>query len=221
MSYQYLLFDLDGTLTDSGLGIMNSAAYALEQMGYDVGDRELLRRFVGPPLNDTFHNCYGVPLDRISEAIRQYRVCYNEMGGIFENEPYPNIHQCLADLKAAGKTLLVATSKPLPMAQRVLDHFNLTQYFDFVFGGTMDESGGGCVKSVVVGHAVDACGADAKGQILMIGDREHDIHGAHLNGLPCMGVLWGYGSRAEFLQAGADYIVENYDQLKSIVGLPC
>ncbi|MCD7820743.1 MAG: HAD hydrolase-like protein [Clostridiales bacterium] len=217
MSYTCLLFDLDGTLTDSGPGIMHSAAYALEQMGYPVGDPALLRRFVGPPLNETFHTCYGVPLEELPEAIRQYRVRYNELGGIFENRVYPGMEDCLGALRAAGKTLLVATSKPLPMAQRVLDHFGLTQYFDYVFGGNMDESGGGCYKPRIVGQAVTACGEVPLSEILMVGDREHDVFGAHENGIACAGVLWGYGSRAEFAAAGAEYIVEDYEELKKIV----
>lgn len=213
--YDYLLFDLDGTLTDSGPGIFNAAAYALEKMGIPVGDPSQLRRMVGPPLNQAFHDYYGVPYTKTKEAITIYRVYYNEMGGIFENEPYPGIHEFLAELKAAGKTLLTATSKPLPMTMRVLDHFDLTKYFDHICAGTMDE--GGCIKSVIVGQAVEACGAEAKGKILMIGDREHDVVGAHENGLPCAGVLWGYGSREEFEKIGAEYIVENYEELKAII----
>lgn len=214
--YDYLLFDLDGTLTDSGPGIMNAAAYALEQMGVPVGERGLLKRFVGPPLNQTFHNLYGIPWSHTMEAILKYRYYYNEMGGIFENEPYPGIHELLDELKTAGKHLLVATSKPFPMAQRVLDHYDLSQYFESVHAGTLDE--GGCIKSVIVGQAVEACGAEAQGRILMIGDREHDVIGAHKNDLPCVGVLWGYGSREEHENAGADYIAEDYEQLKAIIG---
>lgn len=217
MAYQYILFDLDGTLTDSGPGIMNSAAYALEQLGIPVGDRKKLRRFIGPPLNETFHNCYGVPLEQTSEAIRQYRVRYNQGGGIFENSPYPGIEKCLEELREVGKTLLVATSKPLPMAQRVLDHYDLTKYFDYIFGGSMDESGLGCKKSFIVGQAIIACGEEHRSQIIMVGDREHDIFGAHENGIPCIGVLWGYGSREEFETAGAEYVVGNYEELKKVV----
>lgn len=214
--YDYLLFDLDGTLTDSGEGIMNAAAYALEKLGYPVGERELLKRFVGPPLNQTFHNLYGVPWTRTMEGITYYREYYNDMGGIFENYPYEGIHDLLAQLKAEGKHLLVATSKPLPMAQRVLDHYGLTPYFEHICGGTLDE--GGCIKSVIVSQAVACCGDETKGRILMIGDREHDVIGAAENGLPCAGVLWGYGSREELEAAGAKFIAENYEQLKRIIG---
>lgn len=214
--YDYLLFDLDGTLTESGLGIMNAAAYALEQMGIPVGERELLKRFVGPPLNQSFHDLYGIPWTRTKEAITLYRFYYTEKGGIFENDPYPGIHDLLSELKAAGKHLLVATSKPLPMAQRVLDHYDLTRYFEHVCGGTLEE--GGCIKSVIVGQAVEVCGKDAEGRILMIGDREHDVIGAAKNGLPCAGVLWGYGSRQELEAAGAKYIAENYEELKAAIG---
>jgi phosphoglycolate phosphatase len=217
MSYGYILFDLDGTLTDSGPGIMNSAAYALEQMGVPVGDPALLRRFIGPPLNETFHDCYGIPEEQVGEAIRQYRVRYNEGGGIFENSPYPGIETCLAELKAAGKVLAVATSKPLPMAQRVLDHYNLTQYFDYIYGGTLDETGRGCKKSVIVGDAIAACGEEHRQEIIMVGDRKHDIEGAHANHIPCIAVLWGYGNQEEFQKAGADFIVSNYEELNNLV----
>lgn len=217
MSYQYILFDLDGTLTDSGPGIMNSAAYALEQLGLPVGERAQLRRFVGPPLTDSFPRLYGVPQEQVAEAVRLYRVRYDEGGGIFENQPYPGIEGCLAQLKKEGKTLLVATSKPLPMALTVLEHFQLAQYFDHIFGGKLNESGDGCKKSVIVAQAIAACGEDASGQILMVGDREHDVIGAHENGVPCAGVLWGYGSREEFEEASAEYIVEDYEELKGIV----
>lgn len=214
--YDYLLFDLDGTLTESGEGIMNAAAYALEQMGVPVGERELLRRFVGPPLNQTFHDLYGIPWEHTMEAILHYRHYYNQMGGIFENKPYPGIEKLLEELKTAGKHLLVATSKPLPMAQIVMDHFNLTQYFEHICGGTLDEKG--CIKSVIVAQAVELCGENAEGRILMIGDREHDVIGAAKNKLPCAGVLWGYGSREELSAAGAAFITEDYEELKAFIG---
>lgn len=214
MAFDALLFDLDGTLTESGPGIMHSAAWALEQLGMNVGDPALLRRFVGPPLSDTFQNCYGVPPERVEEAIRLYRVWYNGHGGIFESEPYPGIVPLLEELNRRGKRLCVATSKPLPMAERVLEHWGLTAYFDGIFGGTMDEKG--CKKSLVVAQALEFCADVPRERILMVGDREHDIFGAHENGIACAGVLWGYGSREEFAAAGAEYIVENCAELLAL-----
>ncbi len=213
MSFDYLLFDLDGTLTESGPGIMHSAAWALEQLGVDPGDEAKQRKFVGPPLNETFQEVYGLPLERIPDAIRLYRIWYNEHGGIYESQPYAGVRECLAKLKELGKHLLVATSKPLPMAMKVLEHWGLLEYFEGVFGGSMDESGGGCKKSFIVGQAMDCCGPDAAGKLLMIGDRKHDVVGAHANHIPCAGVLWGYGSREEFQAVGAEYIVESCDEL--------
>ena len=214
MGFDALFFDLDGTLTESGPGIMRSAAWALEQMGIPVGDRALLRRFVGPPLSDTFRNCYAVPTEQVEEAIRLYRVCYNENGGIFESEPYPGIRALLTELRRRGKRLFVATSKPLPMAERVLDHWELTQYFDAVCGGTLDERG--CKKSLVVARALERCGDLPRERILMVGDREHDVFGAHENGIPCAGVLWGYGSREEFAAAGAEYMAADCGELLAL-----
>jgi phosphoglycolate phosphatase len=217
MGYDVLLFDLDGTLTESGPGIMHSAAWALKQLGVPVGEPELLRRFVGPPLSDTFQNCYGVPPEQVEEAIRLYRVWYNDHGGIYESEPYPGIVELLKELNRRGKRLMVATSKPLPLAEVVLDHWGLTEHFEAVFGGTMDEKG--CKKSLVVKHALDCCGdAAAQGRVLMVGDREHDIFGAHENAIPCAGVLWGYGSEEEFAAAGAEYIVKDCAELLKIAG---
>lgn len=207
MAFDALLFDLDGTLTESGPGIMHSAAWALEQLGLPVGDPALLRRFVGPPLSDTFQNCYGVSPEQVAEAIRLYRVWYSGHGGIFESEPYPGIVPVLEELNRRGKRLCVATSKPLPMAERVLEHWGLTGYFAGIFGGTMDEKG--CKKSLVVAQALEFCAEVPRSRVLMVGDREHDVFGAHENGIPCAGVLWGYGSRAELAAAGAEYLVED------------
>ena len=213
MGFDALFFDLDGTLTESGPGIMRSAAWALEQMGIPVGDRALLRRFVGPPLSDTFRNCYAVPPEQVEEAIRLYRVCYNENGGIFESEPYPGIRALLTELRRRGKRLFVATSKPLPMAERVLEHWQLTGYFDHICGGTLDERG--CKKELVVAQALERCGVDPA-RVLMVGDREHDVLGAHANGIACAGVLWGYGSEAELTAAGAEYLVREARELLTL-----
>lgn len=213
MRYNCLFFDLDGTLTESGPGITRSAAWALEQMGLPVGDPALLRRFVGPPLSDTFQNCYGVPEERVAEAIRLYRVCYNQMGGIFESPPYPGIVPLLEELRRRGNKLLVATSKPLPMAERVLEHWHLTGYFDHICGGTLDERG--CKKELVVAQALERCGGDPD-RVLMVGDREHDVLGTHANGIACAGVLWGYGSEAELTAAGAEYLVREARELLTL-----
>lgn len=213
MAYSYILFDLDGTLTDSGPGIMNAAAYALKQFGIDEQDREKLRRFVGPPLSDAFPELYGIA--DVNEAIRQFRVYYRPIG-IFENAPYPGIGECLAELKRRGKKLAVATSKPLEMAEQVLKRFGLWDYFDVVCGATLDESRNR--KPEIVSDALAALDVQDKSQAIMVGDRGQDVLGARENGIACVGILWGYGSREELSGAGADWIAANYDELYAAVG---
>lgn len=210
MSYTYLLFDLDGTLTDSGPGIMNAAFYALKQFGIEETAPEKLRRFVGPPLHDSFSRFYGMSEADMKEAVRLFRVYYRPIG-IFENTPYPGIRDFLLELRKRGKKLAVATSKPMEMAERVLRHFDLYDCFDVHCAGTEDESRN--QKWQIVSDALTQLGVEDRSQALMIGDREQDVLGAAKNGIDCAGVLWGYGSRQEFETAGAAYIVENYEEL--------
>lgn len=210
MSYTYLLFDLDGTLTDSGPGIMNAASYALKQFGIEETAPEKLRRFVGPPLHDSFSRFYGMSEADMKEAVRLFRVYYRPIG-IFENTPYPGIRDFLLELRKRGKKLAVATSKPMEMAERVLRHFDLYDCFDVHCAGTEDESRN--QKWQIVSDALTQLGVEDRSQALMIGDREQDVLGAAKNGIDCAGVLWGYGSRQEFETAGAAYIVENYEEL--------
>lgn len=210
MSYTYLLFDLDGTLTDSGPGIMNAASYALKQFGIEETAPEKLRRFVGPPLHDSFSRFYGMSEADMKEAVRLFRVYYRPIG-IFENTPYPGIRDFLLELRKRGKKLAVATSKPMEMAERVLRHFDLYDCFDVHCAGTEDESRN--QKWQIVSDALNQLGVEDRSQALMIGDREQDVLGAAKNGIDCAGVLWGYGSRQEFETAGAAYIVENYGEL--------
>lgn len=210
MSYSYLLFDLDGTLTDSGPGIMNAASYALKQFGIEETAPEKLRRFVGPPLHDSFSRFYGMSEADMKEAVRLFRVYYRPIG-IFENTPYPGIRDFLLELRKRGKKLALATSKPMEMAEKVLRHFDLYDCFDVHCAGTEDESRN--QKWQIVSDALTQLGVEDRSQALMIGDREQDVLGAAKNGIDCAGVLWGYGSRQEFETAGAAHIVENYREL--------
>ena len=136
--YETILFDLDGTLTDSGLGITRAVQYALGQMGYDVPPRESLFSFIGPPLHKSFRRHCGIGEEEAVEMVRQFRVYYNEMGGILENEVYPGIRELLADLKKAGKRLLIATSKPQAAAELVMHHFGRDEFVPEIIGGTDD-----------------------------------------------------------------------------------
>ena len=206
-----ILFDLDGTLTDSGEGIMNCAALALERLGTPIPPRDALRVFVGPPLHDTFRQ-FGVPEDQVDEAIRIYRSRYVPIGK-FENTPYPGIRELLEKLRAQGNRLYVATSKPEEMAVEVLEHFDLAHFFDHICGASLDRSR--IAKDAVISYLLQLHGAD--GQMVMVGDTVFDVLGAAAHGIPAVGVAWGYGSVEEMKKAGAAAIAVTMDELLSIL----
>lgn len=208
MEKQYILFDLDGTLTDPMMGITKSVRYALNYYGIEVNDLNDLLPFIGPPLRDSFKEFYGFDDAKANEAVIKYRE-YFSTKGIFDNKVYDGIPQCLQALKDAGKVLLVATSKPEKFAKQIIEHFNLDKYFDFVGGSEFNgrEKKGDVIKYVLKENQINASDA------IMIGDRKHDIIGAHENNLPCVGVLYGYGSLEELNDNKADYIVETVASL--------
>ena len=203
--YDTILFDLDGTLTDSGLGITKAVQYALGQMGYEVPPRESLFSFIGPPLHKSFQKHYGMDEDTSREAVRQFRVYYNQMGGILENEVYDGVRELLRDLKQEGKRLMIATSKPQAAAELVMHHFGLDEWVPEIIGGTDDDRRNS--KGKVIAWAIREYGLDP-GKVIMVGDREHDIHGAAENGIPAIGITWGYGDRAELEGAGAKAVFD-------------
>lgn len=205
-----ILFDLDGTLTDPMVGITKSVQYALKKYGIIEEDLWNLTKFIGPPLSQSFRKFYGFSEEESHRAVEYYRE-YFAPTGKFENVVYDGIPEMLAALKDAGFVLAVATSKPEVFAKDILEHFNLDQYFDFIGGALLH---GRTDKAEVVSYVLENLDAD-KETTVMIGDREHDILGAAKNGLNSIGVLYGYGDKAEHVAAGADYIVENVDALKS------
>lgn len=202
-----ILFDLDGTITDSGEGIINCASYALERMGLPVPSREAMRVFVGPPLHDTFVK-FGVPEEKAAEAVSIFRSRYIPIG-LYENTPYPNIRELLEVLKSAGYTLYVATSKPESMAIEILTHFNLADYFDKICGATLDTSR--VTKEDVIAYLLGQC--TNVNNAIMVGDTKYDIIGAKVHGIPAIGVSWGYGDIHEMEEAGASKIAHTTDQL--------
>ena len=211
--YPYIIFDLDGTLTDSGPGVMNAVTYALERFGVEVPDRNALRAFVGPPLRESFRRFGGLSPEKAEEAILVFREYY-EPTGIFENSVYPGIEAMLSELKAAGRTLAVATSKLDKTALRVLDHFGLSPYFDVVIGSRVD--GTLSEKAEVLKYALTRLGADAE-DALMVGDRKYDVEGAAENGVACLGVLYGYGDREELERAGAMCLAETPEDVARLI----
>lgn len=206
-----ILFDLDGTLTDSGEGIINCATLALRHFGLPVPDRETMRVFVGPPLRDTFYK-FGVPEDRLDEAVEVYRSRYIPIGK-FENTPYPGIYDLLARLKAEGHKLYVATSKPEQMSMDILNKFELTPYFDLLAGATLD--GSRDHKADVIAYLLQQTGGGMKA--VMVGDTVYDVVGAAAHGIPTIGVSWGYGSVDEMKAAGAKAIAYTMDQLHDLL----
>lgn len=202
--YNTILFDLDGTLTDPAVGITNSVAYALERYGIKVEDRKSLYSFIGPPLNDSFVKYYAFTPEKAMEAIMVYREYFRDKG-IFENEVYEGIPELLEKIKKSGRKIVLATSKPEEFAVRILEHFDLAKYFDVVAGASMDEKRN--KKGDVIKYAMEK-GGFSTDDAVMIGDREHDIYGARENGIPSIGVLFGYGDREELEKAGADMIAD-------------
>ncbi|HEM3181815.1 HAD family hydrolase [Streptococcus suis] len=211
--YQTILFDLDGTLTDSGQGILNSVAYALEKMGIEEPDTANLNRFIGPPLYESFSRFYQLSPEDTQSAVDAFRVYFKEKG-MFENQLYPEIIPLLEELRTAGKTLVIATSKPEIFAKQILEHFGIAHYFDVIAGASLDSSR--ISKADVIGYAINQLEAFPK-HAVMIGDREHDIEGAHMHQLPAIGVLYGYGNKQEFEKAGATMIVETVQDLKKVL----
>lgn len=212
MAYETVLFDLDGTLTDSGPGIMNAVRYALDKMGIEETDPAHLRSFIGPPLHENFSRLYDMDYDTAWTAVNTFREYYLDKGWM-ENEPYPGIPELLADLREAGKTLMVATSKPDATARRVLDHFDLTKYFHRIQGATFQDTH--CQKADVIRMVLAEC--EHKKPVVMVGDRENDCHGAFQNNIPCIGVLYGYGDRPELLTAGAAHIAPTVEDLRALL----
>ncbi len=206
-----ILFDLDGTLTDSGEGIINCASLALSYYGLPVPDRETMRVFVGPPLHEMFVK-FGVPEDKADEAVEVYRSRYNTVGK-FENTPYPGIHQLLADLKKQGHTLLVATSKPEELSIEIMSKFELTQYFDRICGASLDRSRS--TKEDVIAYLLQECGDSS--DMIMVGDTHYDVLGAAKHGINTIGVAWGYGSVEDMKHAGAIAIAHTMQELYSLL----
>ena len=208
-----ILFDLDGTLTDSGEGIINCASLALRHFGLPVPDREAMRVFVGPPLRDMFFK-FGVPGDRLDEAVEVYRSRYIPIGK-FENTPYPGIHDLLAQLRQEGHKLYVATSKPEQMSMDILNKFELSQYFDLLAGATLD--GSRDTKADVIAYLLQQTGSDM--EAIMVGDTVYDVVGAAHHGIPTIGVSWGYGSVPEMVEAGAKAIAHTMDELHKLLNI--
>lgn len=212
--YQGILFDLDGTLTDPQEGILNSIEYALQKLGIKVGPREELLSFIGPPLQESFQKYCGFDPGQAWQAVQYYREYFGEQG-IFENKVYPGILDLLDKLAAQGRLLGVATSKPTVYAERILEHFQMKQYFQAVVGSNLD--GTRVAKSEVIQEVLAGIPAIPQTAVVMVGDREHDIIGARANQIHSIGVTYGYGSETELKTAGANHLAGTVEELAKIL----
>ena len=202
-----ILFDLDGTLTDSSEGVINCAYLALEYFGLPLPHREDMRFIVGPPLRDSFLRL-GVTEQDVEKAVEIYRSRYVPIG-MFENAPYPGIPAMLSALKEAGHELYVATSKPESMATEILDKFRLSGYFNKIYGASLD--GTRDTKDTVIAYLLEELGH--RENIIMVGDTSFDVLGAAVHGIKTIGVAWGYGEVEDMVAAGAVSIVQSPAEL--------
>lgn len=207
MTQKTILFDLDGTLTDSGEGIINCAILALEHYGLPIPSREAMRVFVGPPLHESFIR-HGVPEDKAEEAVEIYRSRYIPIGK-YENTPYPGIRELLETLKSHGHRLFVATSKPEEMSIDILEHFDLAKFFNGICGAPMDTSRS--TKDAVIAYLLEQNGSAEN--MIMVGDTVFDVTGAATHGIPAIGVSWGYGKVEDMQNAGAVAIAYSTEEL--------
>ncbi len=213
----YIFMDLDGTITDSREGITKCFQYALQHFGIEVEDLSELEQFIGPPLEESFRVGFGFDQEKADRATEIYRERFIPIG-MYENTVYPGMEEALQKLKEAGKTLIVATSKPEFMAVRILQHFGLDGYFDDICGASTDHTRN--KKEQVIEYALEKHGITDLSDVLMVGDRKFDVLGARQCGLKCMGVLYGFGDRAEMEEAKADYIAETVeDMVQQLISL--
>lgn len=213
---KYILFDLDGTLTDPKLGITSCVQLALSHFGIQVDNLDELEPFIGPPLKDSFMHFYGLSEEQAVEAIKVYRSRFSKLG-LYENDMYVGIDHLLSKLREKGYRLSVASSKPTVYVERILEHFNIKQYFHYVVGSHLD--GSRTDKNEIIEEAFRLLGVttECKQQAIMVGDRKFDVEGAKSHGIPCIAVSYGYGSREELEAAEADYIVDSVQELESLL----
>lgn len=214
-SFKHIFFDFDGTLFDSSEGVFKSFDHVVQHYGLNI-NRDVYNTMIGPPLYDSFSRVFGLPQSEIHNAISVYREYY-EQGGLLECRVYEGVTDLIKKLRNAGFKTYVATSKPEVYARRIIEHKGMSDLFDFI-GGSDEAEKFRVNKIDVINYIIETMGLqDQKDSILMIGDRKYDVEGAHEAGLKCMGILWGFGSRSEFQQCGADFIEENCTGVKDFL----
>ncbi|WP_263704330.1 HAD family hydrolase [Bacillus thuringiensis] len=208
--YTTFLFDLDGTLTDPKEGIVNSVLYALKKLGIEELHINDLNSFIGPPIQQSFVERYNMNEGEVERAVFYFRE-YLKQRGLLENNVYEGIPNLLKQLKDTGNLLFIATSKPTIFAEQVIEHFQLTNYFEGIIGSNLD--GTRIKKEEIIAYILQTNEELNKEEIVMIGDRKHDIIGANHNEIASIGVLYGYGSETELTEVGATYIANDVKEL--------
>ncbi|MGX8701276.1 HAD hydrolase-like protein [Caproiciproducens sp.] len=211
--YDLIIFDLDGTLTNSEPGITGTVKYTLEKMGRPVPDISILRKFIGPPQWHSYIRYCGMTDEQATEAVKIYRSKYN-VSGAFQNKPYPGMIDFLEELRANGATLAVATTKPAKITGRVLDYFDMTKYFAHVSGPDDSERSGD--KSILIDSCLNACHVKPD-RAVMVGDTVYDTAGARNSGTGFIGVLYGFGTREEMQAEGGSVFARDIGELRSML----
>ena len=212
MAWQTVFFDLDGTITDSAPGITNSIIYARKKWGLEPGKNEDYLKFIGPPMPQSYVDFWGFSPEDAARFLVDYREYFADKG-LFENAVYPGMIDLFRALKAAGKTLYIATTKPTGFSERIAERFGFAEYFDMISGSDMKDTN---TKYAVIEAARRAYDVDMSSAV-MVGDRAHDVEGAHEHGIPCIGVTWGFGEPGELQASGADYIADTAAELQKLL----
>ena len=215
--YKYVLFDLDGTISDPKVGICTSVQTALRKYGIDVPDINTLTPFIGPPLRDSFRDFYHIKPEDMEDVIAAYRARFSTVG-LFENDLYDGIPELLKTLKESGRKLALASSKPRVFVEKILDHFGISEYFDVIMGSELDGTREN--KSEIIAECLRLLSLNPKGDLsecAMVGDRKYDVEAAIAAHLPAIAVSYGYGSKEELTAAGATIIAESVGELGNIL----
>jgi len=215
MTRTHVLIDLDGTLSDSSVGIGRSLQHAFAACGFEPPADDQVRALIGPPFEQTLP-MLGIPEGELKRVIHAYRERYEDVG-LYENDVYPGIAEMLIDLQSTGYTLAIATAKPQVTAVRIVEHFGFTEHFSVQAGATIEVGSGRRTKADVIEFALEELGIEAGDHVVMVGDRDHDVEGAIQNNIDCIGVSWGFGTHGELTDAGAAVVVDSPAEVVSAV----
>jgi phosphoglycolate phosphatase len=214
-NFDYVIFDFDGTVADTGEGILKSLQYSFNAMGDEEPDLEDLKKFIGPPVFYSYTHFYGISEDKVDDYVRKYRERYREKG-IYESRVYDGLKELIISLKEKNIKVGIASSKPENLIYSVADYLEITNLFDAIVGVKSDNSKHS-TKAGLIAQAMTDLGATDKNKVLMVGDRLFDIDGAHEAGIKCCGALWGYGDEEEFRAHNADFIAKAPENILSII----